>query len=64
MSNPIEMVVDMIIGNKLSSSSGSKFPCSTCYKTVLANQKAIHCDTCSLCDGTTVESYKEIMENV
>ena len=70
ITNPTEMAIDMIKGNlqKLNSSSGIKFPCSICYKTVLANQKAIECDACSLwchikCDGTTIDLYKQIMEN-
>ena len=68
MSNCIELAIDMIKYSK-QKSSALKFPCSICYKVVLANQRAIQCDACSLwchikCDGTNLESYKNIMDNM
>ena len=67
MQNSIALAIDMIKGNKQTSNT-LQFPCSICYKTVLANQKAIQCDACSLwchikCDGTTLDSFKKIVEN-
>ena len=64
MTNSIELAIDTIKSNKQTS-----YFKIICHKMVLANQKAIQCDdACSLwchikCDGTTVESYKKIVEN-
>ena len=69
MSNCIELAINMIKYSKQKSSALKCPRSSICYKTVQANQRAIQCDACSLwchikCDGTNLESYKNIMDNV